>query len=636
MPEPSKTSSLRPYFGGFCNCSGVQLLGLSQLRIAAQGDAVRHYEEAIEIRPDFAAAYSNLGTVYQKTSQKHLAERAFRKAIEHNPQQAEAYTNLCSLLESKRPGSGRVDGTELCEKAVRMMPDLAAAHYNLGRVYELADRWQPALESYEKALKLSGAYDEAFVSLYHVRQQVCEWSHVRTDLPRLVGIIASFLRGETTVAVNPFRAFAYPLPPDLFLKLNQQVVGNAEREMRGAASAKMGKHATVLLPAAPEGKPRLRVAYASSDFGAHTVGSLIRHMFEYHDRNLVDVVALSLGADDGSPWRLEMQAAADEFVDGTTLSEDALVSVVGNAEVHILVDLNGHSKGGRLGLWVRKPAPITINWLGYPSSSGGLTMYALVDKTTAPPELSVLYTEKLVWLPHSYFISDHRNLYPRRVIAVGEEKPTRESLGLPERGTVLCNFGQLYKVDARVFALWVRLLTAVDGAVLWLLSFPPDATDRLLKEARRRGVDESRIVFSKLFALDKHIEIKALCDVGLDTLTFNGHTTFADPLYAGVPIVSSPSERMASRVGASLLLASGLPELVARTDEEYVALAKRLATAPLTARAKLRARVASRVDAQPLFDTRGFVRGWERAQALLWDVHVATRRTFHVVVASAD
>ena len=282
-------------------------------------------------------------------------------------------------------------------------------------------------------------------------------------------------------------------------------------------------------------------------------------------------------------------------------------------EIDILVDLNGLSGNGRPSILARRPASVQINYLGYPGTMGTACHdYILADATVVPPEHFDCYSEKVVWLPDSFLANDST----RRI---AERTPTRTELGLPKSGFVFCCFNQSYKIDPQIFEAWMRLLAAVDSSVLWLKDNDPTASRNLRSEAERLGIAGERLIFAPgVASVEDHLARHRQADLFLDTLHYNAHTTASDALWAGVPVLTCLGETYAGRVGASLLRAVGLPELVTGSLAEYEALALKIARDP-DYLAALKAKLENSRTASPLFDTARFTRNIEAAYLAMWE-----------------
>ncbi|MBF0394074.1 MAG: hypothetical protein HQL38_15455, partial [Alphaproteobacteria bacterium] len=331
-------------------------------------------------------------------------------------------------------------------------------------------------------------------------------------------------------------------------------------------------------------------------------------------RERVTIHAYSLGADDGGPYRRRIAADCDAFVDLAPLSDALAADKIAADRVDILVDLKGTTLGARLGIAARRPAPVQVAWLGYPGSVGvDVLDYVLTDRVVTPPERQADWAERFVLLPGSYQVND-------RDQPIAFDAPDRASAGLPDRGFVFCCFNQLYKVEPLIFGVWMDILRAVPGSVLWLLAGPPQAEANLRREAASRGIEPARLIFAPMLPKDRHLARLRHAGLFLDTFFCNAHTTASDALWAGVPVLTVPGVHFPARVAASLAHAVGLPELVLPDHARYRETAIALATDPARLD-DLRARLAVNRLTTPLFDTDAFARKLETAFETIWERH---------------
>ena len=310
----------------------------------------------------------------------------------------------------------------------------------------------------------------------------------------------------------------------------------------------------VAMPRSPSGQ--LSLAYVSSDFRDHATSYLLADIFERHDRASFMISAYSLGPDDHSAMRERIQHGVDRFVDMYGVPSSIIADRMRADGVDILLDLNGYVQWHRPEIFAYRPAPVQVNYLGYPGTTGAPYMdYIIVDRFVVPPSHAHHFSERLAYLPDCYQPNDR----PRPIAA---DTPSRAACGLPEHGFVFCAFNQAYKITPAVFALWMRLLAATPGSVLWLLETHAEASANLRAAAASAGIDPQRLVFAPRLALPAHLARHRLADLFLDTLPVNGHTTTSDALWAGLPVLTCAGETFVSRVAGSLLHAVGLPELV--------------------------------------------------------------------------
>jgi predicted O-linked N-acetylglucosamine transferase (SPINDLY family) len=358
---------------------------------------------------------------------------------------------------------------------------------------------------------------------------------------------------------------------------------------------------------------RVRIAYLSSDFHQHATAALIAGLIERHDRAQFEVTAISFSRDDTSPMRERLVAAFDHFVDVRDKTDEAVARLLREGSFDIAVDLKGHTEGARPGILAHRPCPVQVGYLGYPGTVAPWLDYIIADATVLPFGQQPDYNEAIIHLPHCYQANDDA----RRI---AEMCSTRGQAGLPDTGFVFCCFNAAWKITPAVFDIWMRLLAAAAGSVLWLLDDNPVATRNLRAAAAARGVDPARLVFAPRIPPADHLARHRLADLFLDTLPYNAHTTASDALWAGLPIVTCLGAGFDGRVGASLLAVIGLPELVTQSLQDYEALA--LALAGDAARlAMLRQTLARNRKQSPLFDTDRFRRNIEAAYLRMVKLH---------------
>ncbi|CAK0752421.1 protein O-GlcNAc transferase [Azospirillaceae bacterium] len=577
--------SLIPPFGGAFFNLGVVL--------EARGlwsEAESAYRRAIVLMPNFAPAFCNLGAVIERFGQDAEAESYYRRAVALDSNLVEARVGLGNVLKR----SGRFDdAVEAYRHAVALRPDFAEAHANLGVVLRERGDLPGALDSLERALALGlpdGAGVLALVS--QIRRHLCLWEGAEERAEAIRGIV----RSGASSQVHPFGFLAEDSTPEEQLMCARRYVAHRLRPLVGQAPTRRGMK--------KRADGRLRLGYLSADFHQHATAWLIAELIELHNRHDFQVFGYSCGPDDDSAIRRRLASSFDRFVDLRGRSHVEAARRIANDGVDILVDLKGHTYDARLEILSLRPALVQVNWLGYPGTMGAdFIDYILVDSVVAPPEHQSWFAERLVYLPECYQINDRR-----REIAF--ETPSRASCGLPEDGVVFCCFNNLYKITSKMFDLWMRLLKAVPGSVLWLLEGNVWAPERLRKEAMSRGVAGERLIFAPRLSLAQHLARHRLADVFLDTLPVNAHTTASDALWAGTPVVTCMGASMVGRVAASLLRAVGLPELATTTLEDYECLALLLARDE-GRRKSLRRHLETTRETAALWDSPRFARSLE-------------------------
>jgi len=355
------------------------------------------------------------------------------------------------------------------------------------------------------------------------------------------------------------------------------------------------------------------IAYLSADFHRHATAYLMAELFERHDRSRFEVIGVSFGVDDKSDMRRRLVAAFDQFYDVRRKRDEEVAKLLHDLQVDIAIDLKGYTQDSRPGILAYRPTPIQASYLGFPGTMGAEFIdYIIADETVVPFDHQPFYAEKIVHLPDCYQVNDTKR-------NIAERTPTRQEAGLPERGCVFCCFNNNWKITPEVFSVWIRLLHAVEGSVLWLFRDNESAERNLRKEAQARGIDPARLVFAGRLPLEDHLARHRLADLFLDTLPCNAHTTASDALWVGLPVLTCMGNAFAGRVAASLLKAIGLPELVTHSIEDYEALALRLAKDPSLLEG-YRNRLATNRLTHPLFDTDRFRHHIEAAYLQMWEI----------------
>ncbi|MFT3776862.1 MAG: tetratricopeptide repeat protein [Ottowia sp.] len=564
---------------------GWNLLGITWHKLEADRQALESYQRAAQCAPQWADAYSNAAQVLARMERLPEAEASARRAVQLDPTHADALRTLGVVLVSARqPNQAR----EWLERAHQQCP--------------------------QDVLTLS--------NLLALESAACNWAAAEQHLAALRGLWRQGRGG-----VEPWRLLSFDIQMAELRTLTERE--GARYAARAAASTFSGEHLR-RGPARPE---RLRIGYFSSDFHQHATAYLAAGMFEQHDRMRFETMAFCFGRYPHGlqdPMRERLHAAFDRFETVRELNDIELVRLARSFDLHVAVDLKGHTKDSRQGIFAQRVAPVQMHYLGYPGTLGmpGAIDYLVADRLVVPPCSRDSYSEKIIELPDSYQVND-------RGRAIDHHTPSRAELGLPARGFVFCCFNNNYKITRDVFPLWMALLRQRPGSVLWLLEDNPIAAANLRAAATAANVDAARLVFAPRVPLPRHLARHAQADLFLDTLHYNAHTTASDALWAGLPVLTCMGQTFAARVGASLLTACGLPELIASSPEDYLNLALALSSDPARLSA-LRQRLESSRMQVPLFDTARFTRHIERAYDMAWDRFERGLPPDHLVVPPID
>ena len=576
------------------NADGWLNLAACRRRTGALAEALACCERSIAARPAHPDGWSSRGAALLELQLAEEALESCDRAIALHAAHAEAWSNRGLGLSALRRFEEAVASYR---QAAALAPRSAQPWTNLAVTLGDLHRHEESLACYEKALAL-GPPPFALGDWLRAKMQVCDWAGVDAACDRTLAAVDA---GER--AASPFALLAIASSPAQQRRCAETYV----RELFPPAAS----------PAPPPSRAsgRIRLGYFSRDFRNNALSYVLAGLFERHDRDRFELFAFSFGPQVIDAMRSRVEAAFEHFLDVSAKTDDEIAQLARELGLDIAVDLKGLSGHARTGIFARRAAPVQVNYMGYPGTMGAPYIdYLIADRQVVPERELRHYSECVVWLPHTYWANDSKR-------PIAQRTPSRAEAGLPERAFVFCCFNNPAKITPDAFGVWMRVLAAVEGSVLWLLDHNAAATRNLRAEAQARGIAPARLVFAPQLEPPEHLARHRIADLVLDTFHYNAHTTAVDALWAGLPVLTCPGEAFASRVGASLLHALGLPELVASSRDEYERLALSLATEPGRL-AGIRKKLAENIATHPLFDTVLFTRHMEAAYAAMHERHL--------------
>lgn len=551
-------------------------------------EALAAYDRCLALEPGNVQALYNRATALIQLQRWQDALQGLNVLVGLHPGMADAWNNRSGVLQAL----GRFDeALESLKPVLQLRPSDARAFYNAGTMLLVLKRFNEAQAVLARAVQLDPHHSDALGNLVSAALRACDWSALDQLLPVLVARVR-----EGSLVAPPLTMLA--LSDDAALQRRCSEL-NLKRTLADSAPSSA-------MPAKPYDHARIRIGYLSSDFGDHPVASQIVGLLERHDRTRFETYGFFTGREDGSARYKRIAQACDRFFNISAIGSATAANLIREAEIDILVDLNGQTMGWRPAVLARRPAPVIATYLGYAGTMGAdFVDYVIGDSQVTPFELAPVFAEKIVQLPHCFWPSDPDLPEPEAV--------TRAELGLPEEAFVFCCFNSNHKIRPVMFDAWMRLLHAVPGSLLWIRDGAPAMNDRFRHYARSRGIDPSRLHFAgRMPSFARHLGRQALADLFLDTWPYNAHATASDALWAGLPVLTLCGESFVSRVSASFLTNLGLPELIASTMEDYEAIALSLAQSR-DRLAGIRQKLAAARRTAPLFDMDRFVRGIEGA-----------------------
>jgi predicted O-linked N-acetylglucosamine transferase (SPINDLY family) len=566
----------------------VSIYSLTALLIKAQAfhEALQLIERGVAVAPRFEPMWFVHAMALQSAGRKEDALRSFDRALKINPQFTDALLNSGALLrEMHRPGPA----LERFNQILGIDGNNQAALVNCGILLTEFKKSDLAIGMFSRLMSINADFPFIPGLLCYERLHACDW----TDFDRLSGKIIDGVRSGRPVC-KPFGMKA--------------ISDSAEDQCRAArifAASHLSKAPSPLWNGETYGHERLRIAYVSPDLREHPVGHLMAGVFECHDKTRFETFAISHGIDDGSRLRERMKNCFDHFIDVSAMSSRQVAELMRAREIDIAIDLAGWTNDARIEIFTSRPAPLQVTYLGHPGTLGTDCIdYVIADRHVIPPEHHAFYSEKVAYLPDTYLPTDGG-------IQIAERTPSRAECGLPETGAVLCSFNHTYKIHPQMFAVWMRLMRRLPGSVLWLAPRNEVASGNLCAAAVTHGIDPARLVFaSRVPRVEDHLARYRLADVFLDTWPYNAHTTAADALMAGLPVVTVMGGAFQGRVGGSLLHAIGMPELIAESLADYEEMVVGLVSDPDRLK-DVKSRLMQNRATHALFDTGRFCRNLE-------------------------
>jgi len=595
--------------------------GNSMASLGQYAAAVASYEKALDLQPNAASIHMNRGNALHEMRQYDAAVRGFDKALALNPYSAAAHNNRGNALMALKRHQAAL---QCFDRAIELQPDYAEAFQNRGVLHASQWRLEEAIADFSRAIHLKAEFPQALINRAHAYRDLKQYEAAIADYDRVLALAGNlpFVRGDRLLA--KLYSCTWENLASETAELARRV-GNGEKAASAFSvialvdSSSLQKEAATtwarsqyqvaaMLAAAPraaaEGK--IKIGYFSADFRDHPVGQLTAAVFEAHDRTRFEVSGFWFGPESGDGTRQRIEAGMQNFVDVRNRSDQEVAALARSMGIDIAIDLGGYTGGSRAGIFASRAAPIQVNFLGYPGTMGAEWMdYLIADRTIVPEELRSFYSERIAYIP-SYQPNDSGRVISGREFS-------RAEMDLPDDGFVFCSFNNCAKITPAIFDVWARILGRVSGSVLWLSGANDVARRNLRHEAAARGIAPERIIFAKhLPSPAEHLARHRLADLFLDTLPYNAHTTASDALWAGLPLLTCIGQAFAGRVAASLLEALALPELIARSPEEYEELAVDLALDGERLM-NIRRKLAANLSTKLLFDTRRYVQHLEAA-----------------------
>jgi len=595
--------------------------------------ALASFDKALALKPDYADAHFNRGLALQALRQHRQACESFAQAVRFNPHFAEAFHSSGQVLADLKQFPAALAHYD---QAINLKPAYAEAHNSRALALQALEQNEAALAAYGKAIEFKADFVEAYTNRAHFLSELKRYPDAIADYDRALAInpdnaLLAGARLHAKMNICDWQSFGDDLadllrmterdenpavPFQMLTLIDEPAVHRRSTEAwtvaehtGNAALGAIAKHPT---------REKVRIGYFSMDFRNHPVAVLAAGLIDHHDRSRFEVYGFSYGPDTKDHMRTRLENAFDKFLDVRGKTDFEIAALARELDIDIAVDLGGYTNGARTGIFALQAAPIQVNYLGYPGTMGAAYYdYMIADKVVIPAGQRAHYAEPIAYLPHCYQPNDTTRAVSDRVF-------TRAELGLPEKGFIFCCFNNNFKITPASFDIWMRILTKVEGSVLWLLEDNALAAANLRGEAERRGVDPARLIFAPRMPQGDHLARQRAADLFLDTLPYNAHTSASDALWVGLPLLTCAGRAFAGRVAASILTALDLPELITATSQDYETRAVALANTP-GALAEIRRRLEIHRLTAPLFKADLHARAVEQAYCRMVERHHASQ-----------
>lgn len=586
------------------NPDALHLMGVVCGMQGRPNEALAFFQQCLVIAPQNALLRFNLARALSALQRDAEAIEHHQAASSLDSANPDVWINYGRSLDNLRR---REEALAAYEKAVELDPDSVEGWFNKGKIFGELKRYEEALRSYIRAYQLRPTEPFLLGIILHYKMLICDW----LELDVLYDSVLRDLRNGQKV-VEPF-GFQGISDSESDLLLAAKIFANERYPL--------AKEAT---KAPIRGRnEKIRVAYLCGEFRDQATSVLMTGIYESHDPEKFEIVALDNGWNDGGVLRSRMEKVFKEIIDISKMPDLSVAQLIKTLNIDILVNLNGYFGEARSNVFAQHAAPVQVNFLGFPGTLGAPYMdYLIADEIVIPPTSREHYVEKIAYMPHSYQANDAKRI-------ISERQFSRSELGLPEQGFVFCCFNNNYKITPQTFDSWMRVLSAVKESVLWLIEDNPLAANNLKAEAEKRGVSPERIIFASRLPLPEHLARHRNADLFLDTLPYNAHTTASDALWAGLPVLTCMGKTFPGRVAASLLTALEVPELITHSVAEYERRAIELANNPDRLSLIKNKLLANRLE-KPLFNTQMFAKDLEVLYSKMYERYLANLEPTHL------
>ena len=540
----TKSINLNPKFPDSFNNRGIAFA-----EIENYGSAIRDYDNAINLKKDYFRAHLNKAIALKNSQKFEQAIISFENCIKINPNEAGIYNNLGNLYIRLKKYNLAL---KAYNKAINLKGDFAMTHSNRGDLYYNLKKYDLALKDYSKAIKFKQNLDYVFGKYMGTNMYLNQWDNFDLHIKK----IKEGIKGREKI-INPFNLLSLIDDPQL-----HKIVSNQYSKLDCDKNTKKTKIIK---------NKKIKLGYFSADFKNHAVLYLMLDVFKNHDKSKFEIYGFNHSTNKDDMTKL-VSKYFKKFIDCSSLSDKEIANLSIKNNIDIAINLTGHTTDSRDGIYKYKPAPIIVNYLGYPGTMGSNCYdYIIADEIVIPKNEKKNFYEEVIYLPKCY--------QPNQAdIDIEENDFLKKDLDFPDGSFVFGSLNNNYKITPQIFKCWMKILKKTKNSILWLLVHEDLAKKNIQKEAIKHGVNIDKIFFADRVSYKEHLKRLKHIDLFLDTFPYGAHTTAREAIKMRVPIITMKGKSFASRVGSSILTYAGLQELITNNTQEYTELAIELAS----------------------------------------------------------
>ena len=578
---------------------GLNNLGNALSKIKKFDEAINYLNKALKLKPNFFETHYTLGEIFFEKGMYEQSLVKLNKALDLKPGHLPTIKNKLKLLSKMNM---KEEYLNFLEKVIPFHPRETDLYYKKAQILsELGMNYQ-SLNTYKTILMIDPEFPFVLGNVVNDKLKNCSWDGLERDLDDLKNKI-----NEEKEIADPLLISTLFDSTELLNKATK--IWNKQYDVNDSQ----------FKPQSFEKNSKINIGYFSADFRDHPIGHLIAEMLESHDKSKYEIYGFYLGNKhkENDSFYLRIKKTFSKFYDVSNLSDKEILSLSKKLKIHIAIDLMAHTGGheSRFGIFLNKLAPIQINFLGYPGTSGSNKIdYIIADKIIIPEKNKKFFSEKIIYLPNSYQPSEKNRILSEKII-------TKQNLNLPVEDFIFCCFNTNKKILPNIVKLWSEILNQIPKSVMWLMSSNNYAEKNLKKEFENRNIDSERLIFCNKVPISEHLARIKHADLFLDTFPYNAHTSCSDSIWAGLPILTLEGESFQSRVASSLLKTTGLTELIAKNEKEYVDKAIYIAKNKEYLN-ELKNKLIATKDSNPLFDNKSFTHNLENAYSIVFEKYI--------------